>query len=379
MPAQLRDLPLFISEFGIDWLTQGIEGGFWHDRNEFAPLWMSDQMREAWRRVYATTPQLRGICFFLWGGNSPMWVDYDMARTTTSAQTFEHLFAEELPGKQPVDPPSGEGTLTTEQQRSNDAFNAAGVQFNREAALYKFAAAHGLGYPVTNEYDSLRAGVAYVSQGYRAAIVEVKKGDWGNVAAFDWLTGAPYVPSSLPDDELPVPLPIGSLAALEARVSALEARMTGAGALPYLFPQELADIGARGEEGQRVPGQPFFRLAGASVRRGVSAFMVVTVIGKNGRPLIGTKVLNMFPDGNGEIIQTDGSGTARFQFGASSAFSNPGSGPFTVFVVDDTAFKDSDSVPKRVVLKARLSDIVKSLGDFEGQHTEINIQYVEQP
>jgi hypothetical protein len=146
----------------------------------------------------------------------------------------------------------------------------------------------------------------------------------------------------------------------------------------YQFPSALTAIGAVGEEGQPAAGQPFFRLNGAAVRQGVSAFMVVTVIGKSGTPLIGAKVLNLFPDGNGEILQTDGSGVARFQFGASSAFTNPGTGPFTIFVADDSAFKDSDSIPKRVVFKARLSDIVKSLGDFQGQHTEINIQFVEQ-
>lgn len=146
----------------------------------------------------------------------------------------------------------------------------------------------------------------------------------------------------------------------------------------YQFPSALTAIGSIGEEGQPTAGQPFFRLNGAAVRQGVSAFMVVTVIGKNGTPLIGAKVLNLFPDGNGEILQTDGSGVARFQFGASSAFTNPGTGPFTIFVADDSAFKDSDSIPKRVVFKARLSDIVKSLGDFQGQHTEINIQFVEQ-
>lgn len=145
----------------------------------------------------------------------------------------------------------------------------------------------------------------------------------------------------------------------------------------FVFPRALAEIGALGEAGAPVPAQPFYRLSGASVRRGISAFMVVTVFSR-GTPKIGAKVVNLFPDGNGEVIETDGSGNARFQFGASSAFTTPGTGPFTIFVADDSAFKDSDSVPKRVVFQQRLSDVVKSLGDFRGEHTEIFMQFVEE-
>ncbi len=146
---------------------------------------------------------------------------------------------------------------------------------------------------------------------------------------------------------------------------------------PYAFPNALTNVGAVGEEGHPTPGQPFYRLTGATVRQGISAFMVVTVLGKSA-PAIGVKVVNLFPDGNGEVIETDGSGVARFQFAASSAFSNPGAGPFTVFVADSGAFKDFDATPKHVSFTSKLSDIVHSLGDFHGEHTEIYLQFVEQ-
>ncbi|MBI5876644.1 MAG: hypothetical protein HZB53_03260 [Chloroflexi bacterium] len=145
----------------------------------------------------------------------------------------------------------------------------------------------------------------------------------------------------------------------------------------YAFPQALTNAGAFGEEGHPSTGLPFYRLTGATVRQGVSAFMVVTVFGKTA-PAVGVKVINLFPDGNGEVIQTDGSGVVRFQFAASSAFTNPGTGPFTVFIADDGAFKDFDASPKRVAFSHKLSDIVHSLGDFRGEHTEIYLQFVEQ-
>ncbi|MEP7200870.1 MAG: hypothetical protein ABI874_13690 [Chloroflexota bacterium] len=143
----------------------------------------------------------------------------------------------------------------------------------------------------------------------------------------------------------------------------------------YSFPSVLTTIGANGEEGRPVANLPFYRISGATVRRGVSAFMVITVLGRNGAPTIGAKVVNLFPDGNGEVIESDGSGNARFQFGPSSAFTTPGSGPFTVFIADE-ASKDSEA--KRVVFSNKISDIVHSLGDFQGTHTEIYLQFVEQ-
>jgi hypothetical protein len=147
---------------------------------------------------------------------------------------------------------------------------------------------------------------------------------------------------------------------------------------PYSFPQNLTDIGAMGEEGTPMAGLPFYRLTGSAVRRGVSAFLVVTVLGPTGVPLTGVTVVNMFPDGNGEIVQTDGSGVARFQFGASSAFTTPGTGPFRVLLADE-ATKDDTAIPKKVTFKNKLSDAVRSLGDFQAVHTEIYLQFTQQP
>jgi hypothetical protein len=121
-----------------------------------------------------------------------------------------------------------------------------------------------------------------------------------------------------------------------------------------------------------------YHLAGVSLRLGVNAFNVNTFIGAGGIPVPGLIVCNMFPDGNGDLPQpTDGSGVARFQYGASSAFTTPGSGPFTVFATDHAT--KSEPPDPRVTFGAQLSDVVHSLGDFGGEHTEIYLQFVATP
>lgn len=145
---------------------------------------------------------------------------------------------------------------------------------------------------------------------------------------------------------------------------------------PYKFPQVLTDIGAYGVPGEPVKDLPFYRLTGASVRRGVSALMAITMLDLAGQPAPGVKLVNIFPDGNGEILTTDSQGTARLQFGASSAFSVAGRGPFHVWPVDD-ATKD-DGPPKVVTVKNKIGDGALSLGDWQAEHTEIYLQYRQQ-
>ena len=146
--------------------------------------------------------------------------------------------------------------------------------------------------------------------------------------------------------------------------------------MPFAVPPALGTIGASATEGTPVAGQPFYRVSGASVRGGVSAFCKVTVIGTNGVPAVGAQVVNLFPDGNGEILLTDGSGVVSFNYGPASAFTPPGIGPFTVFLAGGAV--KTEGPPKRVSFAAKLSDMIVSLGDPNGQHTECYLQFVQQ-
>lgn len=279
------------------------------------------------------------------------WVGlgFDVANDDGDRQTFINWLQ---PGTAtippPVDPPPTGGSMTTAEKRSADGFVAAQVAYNKDAAIFKYAQAQGLGYPVTNEYEATYDAAVWVNQGYADAIVGCVKGDWGNVKAFDWLTGAPYVPPTTP----PVQPPTN----------------------PQICP---AVIAANGAVCELISPPRKYVLAGASVKQGVSAFCVVTVIGRHGVPAVGVRVVNIFKDStNGEVVQTDGSGAARFQFGASSASSVAGQGPFT-FAVSLDGWKDTDAQPPVLHAGTIISDLVHSVSDWEGQHTEWAIQFVE--
>lgn len=146
----------------------------------------------------------------------------------------------------------------------------------------------------------------------------------------------------------------------------------------YSFPAALTQVGAVGEAGTPLKDKEFYRIMGATIRQGISAFMNVYLYQQDGSPAVGRYVVNLFPDGNGEVQQSDASGRVQFYFAASSAFTAPGTGPFTIFVAE-SASKDFDSVPKHVTYSNILSDITHSLGDFRGEHTEISIQLKDRP
>jgi hypothetical protein len=137
---------------------------------------------------------------------------------------------------------------------------------------------------------------------------------------------------------------------------------------------DLAAIGGMLAPGQPVAGQPFYQFNAVAMRPSVNAFCRVAVIGAGGVPVAGAKCVNLFPDGNGEVLLTDGSGSVQFNFGASSAFSVPGRGPFTIFIADE-AVKDWNS--KQVRWGRVLSDQVRSLGDWNGEHSEIYLQLLQ--
>ena len=141
---------------------------------------------------------------------------------------------------------------------------------------------------------------------------------------------------------------------------------------PHTCPPVIA---ANGAVCELITPPRQYVLKGATVRQGVSAFCVVTVIDKFGAPVIGARVVNIFKDStNGEMIQTDGNGNARFQFGASSASSVPGGGPFT-FAVSLDGFKTQD--PPTLHAGTIISDLVHSVSDWQATHTEWSLQFVE--
>ncbi len=132
----------------------------------------------------------------------------------------------------------------------------------------------------------------------------------------------------------------------------------------------LSTIGASVE---RKPDAAY-ELKRVIIQRTVTPGAVVNIYGASGVPAVGLAVVQMRPDGRGEIAESDSAGHAQFNWGPGSAFSQPGAGPFTVGIVQD-ARKDDDS--KFVTTGALLGDLVKSLGDYEGEHIQVYLQFVE--
>ena len=362
LPPDLQDLPLYLTEYGIDALLAGQQGGFWHNRDENAPAWYMAQMRTAWDKVYRTTPQLRGACHFIHASNNPeLWEEYDTTRTDTARELFVSFMQEDLAPAVPPDvtPPVNGGnpgdSMPTQTQMLNATWNAigrgldaTGIPYNPGAAFVAKAYQLQIGPPTSKEFRADIDGVRYAFQVFRDAFLWCKEGDWDRAKAYDLLTAQPY--QAQPPVVVPPP-----------------------GIPPFVFPSILSAAGFIGVEHQPIAGRPFYRLAPqAAVRLSVSAFCDVTVIGKNGVPAIGVQVVSLRADGKGEILMTDGSGKARFNFGTGSAFTPPARPPFDIFIAEG-ATKDEDT--KLIAVDAQVSDSVL-VGDTRGEHTEIYLQFV---
>ena len=138
--------------------------------------------------------------------------------------------------------------------------------------------------------------------------------------------------------------------------------------------QVLSAIGAGVDRLDSRGNVPGYRLQRVVVQHSVTPGVVVNLYAANGIPVAGIQVVQLRPDGKGEVFESDSAGKAQFNWGSASAFSNPGGGPYTVFVATG-ATRDEES--KHVSSKGRLSDAVVSLGDFKAEHLQVYLQFVE--
>lgn len=139
------------------------------------------------------------------------------------------------------------------------------------------------------------------------------------------------------------------------------------------IPADMMRWGGRVEWNTAEPGQPFYDLAGCTVRTGVNAVCDCVFYGQNNLPVNNLAVVNVRADGRGEIQHTDAAGRVTFMFGPGSAFT-PQDGlppPLKIFAVDE-AVKDEDT--KIVSWGRKLSDAVL-VGDTGGLHTEWSIPF----
>lgn len=122
--------------------------------------------------------------------------------------------------------------------------------------------------------------------------------------------------------------------------------------------------------------QSKYALTGASNVYNKDAGYEVYVYSKGGIPVPSLWVVNLFPDGNGDVPQmTSAGGRVQYSFGTASAYDPPNKGPYKCFVTDSA--EKQDGPPKVVKVGAMLSDVVDGLGDVNGVHTFWSLQYTE--
>jgi hypothetical protein len=66
------------------------------------------------------------------------------------------------------------------------AWDEAGINYYADAAFARYARAHNLGKPETNEFDFQHQGVSYRAQGFSQKIIYCQVGDWGNIQELSW-------------------------------------------------------------------------------------------------------------------------------------------------------------------------------------------------
>lgn len=234
-------------------------------------------------------------------------------------------------------------------------------------ALTQKASDLDLGVPVDGEiyWDETINGIttSYVQRTFQYGTLVCRVGDWDNIELRSNRDGAPLTQRDPTTVER-------LLAEIRDLIKALGNIAPPATKLDADWNDELAQVGAHFEP---LPGAKY-HLTGVVTVAARSAFNAVSVYKASGLPAVGVQVLNMRPDGLGEVAPVDNSGRTQFNYAAQSAFSNPGEGPFTVWIAQGASKNEETKV---VSTGTALSGKVVSLGDFLAEHREIYLQFAE--
>ncbi len=120
-------------------------------------------------------PYTLGATIFQYGAGGP-WQTFDVSPIGQAIA----LYVANAGGGAPI-PPDGDSGGSLQAAALAAAKQRPWMPINTNAALYKFAQAHNLGYPQTDEFPFTVGSDAYVGQVFNGGIVYVKKGDWANV------------------------------------------------------------------------------------------------------------------------------------------------------------------------------------------------------
>ncbi len=121
-------------------------------------------------------PYVLGATIYQYGAGAP-WQTFDVAPIRQAIA----LYVANAGGGAPIPPEDGGGGMTLPEAAIAAAEQHTWMPINTNAALYRFAQAHNLGYPQTDEFPFNVGSDPYIGQVFNGGIVYVKQGDWGNV------------------------------------------------------------------------------------------------------------------------------------------------------------------------------------------------------
>lgn len=184
------DVPMLITECGVDFGVAGLGGNGWLSQYmpgatpaDKAAKYVSDLRR--YEELVRTDGRVIGACIFTHDGAPADWWSFDTRHPEFTARLLDYTNTMTNiplpPGRAGVIPQPVDNI----DQLRNAAWNAlypTGVAYNPDAAFAKYARAHNLGAPATNEFQY----GPYSAQGYTAAIVYCLTPQWNNLQLLAW-------------------------------------------------------------------------------------------------------------------------------------------------------------------------------------------------
>jgi len=182
------DVPILLTEVGIDTGVTGNWYGGWHDlpgsfeekaRRYVDELYWYGQQGIADRRIM-------GMCVFTYDVGSSHWMRFDLRNEpfiTALLDVNRPSLSAPVWHSEPITPPPPPVTPTDPQAAIREqAWKEHGIAYNADAALARYARQHSLGNPVTREFDVN----GYRAQGFAGGIVYCPIGQWSNVKQVTW-------------------------------------------------------------------------------------------------------------------------------------------------------------------------------------------------
>jgi hypothetical protein len=175
------NVPILITECGIDTGVSGTPYGGWRDLPGTMDEKAARYVNELWRYADACSKDARvqGIFPFTYDMSGPDWQKFNIRDNTFMEQFKLKLAVSGMPQ------PGGNVMAMTQEQIAavrTAGWNQLKIPYNPDAAFAKYARQHGMGNPVTPEYQT--SGCS--AQGFAGGITACPTGKWDQIELIPW-------------------------------------------------------------------------------------------------------------------------------------------------------------------------------------------------